>query len=63
MTVTQIAGRLDSHIEKAMPGNKGYQILIPLEQWNHVKYICTTDEKRFSFFKGKLYYRGYELVA
>lgn len=56
--------KLNEYLAKTMllPSTKhDFTIYVSKSDWIHAKYLCTSEEKEFTFNKGTVMYNGFEL--
>jgi hypothetical protein len=65
MTANELKKVLDAHLDKLVlvegDGNEGFYILVAPMHFEKAKYSCTTDERDFSMYHGRVFYKGLEL--
>lgn len=65
VTTNELKQILNLHISKLVwkegNSNSGFKIHVTKQYYIKAKYSCTEDEKEFSFVKGRVYYKGFEL--
>ena len=60
MTLRQ---KLDLHISQVRHDVTKPQIIVVTEKaWINAKYLCTDEDKDFTFLKGVVWYKGYKLI-
>lgn len=58
--------KLNAYLAKTIlvPSTKHeMHIYVSKNDFIHAKYLCTSEEKEFTFYKGSVMFKGYELKA
>lgn len=63
MTISELRRHLNDYLSKTVirPGSRGMHINLTANHFEVAKYACTTDEKEFTFYKGQVFFKGFEL--
>jgi hypothetical protein len=63
MTISELRRHLNAYLSNTVirPGKSGMHINLTTNHFEVAKYACTTEEKEFTFYKGKVFFKGFEL--